>query len=524
MIVARAFPPPGATWKNAGKPFDPVHSGHATHVAGIAAGNAGRTVAAGGRVVSGVAPRAYIGNYKALTVPTDAGVGLDGNAAEIVAAIEAAVADGMNVINLSIGEPEVEPSRDLVALALDAAAAAGVVPVVAAGNDFDEFGRGSLASPGNAAQAITVAAVSSGNGDGPVGELAGFSSAGPTPISLRLKPDVSAPGVSIFSSVPGGWASMSGTSMATPHVAGAAALLLERHPGWTVAEVKAALVSTGDPASVTPNAPAPPTRGGGGLIDLPRADTPLVLASPASVSFGLVRQATPAPAPVSVALEDAGGGAGTWTVAVDMRASTSGTGLSVPPAVDVPGTLTLTPVVAADAADGDVTGFVMLTHGTDVRRIPFWFRATRPALVSAPFSPLTKAGSYAGNTRGRPALVSTYRYPEVTGGGEVKARLAGPEQLFRVVLPAPAANFGVVITHREPGVKVEPASSRAPTRTGSPATPLCRSTSIRTSPSSARPCSQPALCARWQAAMTSSSTVPPRRAPGDSRSASGSTT
>ena len=44
----------------------------------------------------------------------------------------------------------------------------------------------------------------------------------------------------------------------------------------------------------------------------------------------------------------------------------------------------------------------------------------------------------------------------MTGGGEVKARLAGPEQLFRVVLPAPAANFGVVITHREPGVKVEP--------------------------------------------------------------------
>ena len=69
--------------------------------------------------MSGVAPRAYLGNYKALTIPTDAGVGLNGNAAEIVAAIEAAVADGMNVINLSIGEPEVEPSRDLVALALE---------------------------------------------------------------------------------------------------------------------------------------------------------------------------------------------------------------------------------------------------------------------------------------------------------------------------------------------------------------------------------------------------------------------
>ena len=196
VIVARAFAPAGTTWQNARKPFDPLQSGHATHVAGIAAGNA-NTPAPGGARLSGVASRAYLGNYKALTVPTDAGVGLDGNAAEIVAAIEAAVADGMNVINLSIGEPEVEPSRDLVALALDAAAAAGVVPVVAAGNDFDEFGGGSVASPGTSAQAITVAAVSSTDNT-----LAGFSAAGPTPISLRLKPDISAPGVSVLSSVP----------------------------------------------------------------------------------------------------------------------------------------------------------------------------------------------------------------------------------------------------------------------------------------------------------------------------------
>src|SRR5262245_43577582 len=152
VIVARSFPPPGATWRNAAKPFDPQESGHATHVAGIAAGNAD-TPADGARI-SGVAPRAYLGNYKALTIPTDAGLGLDGNAPEIVAAIEAAVADGMDVINLSIGEPEVAPSRDLVARALDAAAAAGVVPVVAAGNDYDEFGAGSLLSPGTSASAI----------------------------------------------------------------------------------------------------------------------------------------------------------------------------------------------------------------------------------------------------------------------------------------------------------------------------------------------------------------------------------
>ena len=167
-----------------------MESGHATHVAGIAAGNAG-TTATGSTTVSGVAPRAYIGNYKALSVPTP-GVGLDGNAAEIVAAIEAAVKDGMDVINLSIGEPEVEPSRDLVARALDAAAAAGVVPVVAAGNDFDDFGRGSLSSPGTSDRAITVAR--SRARARAARASPGSAAPGPTALSLRLKPDISAPG------------------------------------------------------------------------------------------------------------------------------------------------------------------------------------------------------------------------------------------------------------------------------------------------------------------------------------------
>ena len=163
VIVARAFPPASPTWKNASKPFDPELSSHATHVAGIAAGNA-NTLAEGVRI-SGVAPRAYLGNYKALTIPTDADVGLDGNSPELVAAIEAAVADGMDVINMSLGEPEIEPSRDIVIKALEAAARAGVVPVVSAGNDFDEFGRGSVGSPGAAPSAITVGSVSTSHGE-----------------------------------------------------------------------------------------------------------------------------------------------------------------------------------------------------------------------------------------------------------------------------------------------------------------------------------------------------------------------
>jgi subtilisin family serine protease len=466
VIVARAFPPPGATWKYASRPFDPVDSGHATHVAGIAAGDAG-TTASNGAKVSGVAPRAYLGNYKALTVPTDAGVGLDGNAAEIVAAIEAAVADGMDVINLSIGEPEVEPTRDIVALALDEAAAAGVVPVVAAGNDFEDFGRGSLSSPGTSAKAITVAAVTGAPTTAPV-SLASFSGAGPTALSLRLKPDISAPGVDVLSSVPGGWESMSGTSMATPQVAGTAALLIERHPDWTVEELKAALIGSG--ADVADNGRiAAPTRGGGGFVDPVKADAPLVLASPASVSFKEVTVGSTAGA--SVQLDDLGGGAGVWDVSVQPIEGAA-SAPTVPASVSVPGPLALS---VTAAASGEVSGYVRLTRGADVRRIPYWFLAASPALNRAASTTLTAPGTYRGDTRGHSSLVTRYRYPDVPANGAVTASLLGPEQVFRFTPLRPVANFGVVITRRGKGSTVEPrvvAAGDENRLTGYPALPV----------------------------------------------------
>ncbi|HXM75538.1 MAG TPA: S8 family serine peptidase, partial [Thermoanaerobaculia bacterium] len=291
VIVARVFAPRAPRWRYARRPFDPLLSEHATHVAGIAAGNY-RTLAQGSRI-SGVAPKAYLGNYKVLTIPTP-GLGLNGNSPEIVAAIEAAVRDGMNVINLSIGEAEIEPGRDIVAKALDGAAAAGVVPVVAAGNDFGEFGAGSITSPGTSSGAIVAAAESE---TGPA--VAAFSSGGPTPMSLRMKPDVTAPGVEVLSSVPrriGLWASFSGTSMATPHVAGAAALLKQRHPAWTVEQLKSALVQTGDPVRLEGSpVEAPATREGGGTVNLVRANNPLIFASPTGLSFGLVKPGQTSP-------------------------------------------------------------------------------------------------------------------------------------------------------------------------------------------------------------------------------------
>ena len=202
VIVARAFPSPSIHWKNADKPFDPVYSDHATHVAGIAAGDYDTpTAPKNGSPISGVAPKAYLGNYKVYTVPT-ADYGLDGNSPEITKGIDQAVADGMNVINLSIGEPEVEPRRDIVVQALDNAAAAGVVPVVAAGNDYDIGGPRHDRLARQRAGRDHRRRLDRGRRRDAADHIADFSSAGPTPVSLQLKPDVTAPGVDVLSSVP----------------------------------------------------------------------------------------------------------------------------------------------------------------------------------------------------------------------------------------------------------------------------------------------------------------------------------
>jgi hypothetical protein len=433
VIVQRAFAPPSPAWKYANTPFDPQNSFHATHVAGIAAGDNGVQANAATRV-SGVAPNAYIGNYKVLTIPTP-GFGLDGNSAEIVAGIEAAVSDGMNVINLSLGEPEVEPSRDIVVKAIDAAAAAGVVPVIAAGNDFDSFGYGSISSPANAPGAITVAA------DSVTSQIADFSSAGPTPVSRTLKPDVTAPGVDILSSLPptqGTWGLLSGTSMAAPHVSGAAALLKQRHPTWTVAQLKSALVLTGDPVHAGGSAELPATREGGGMVDLAKADNPLLFADPTSLSFGVLGAS--GSASLTTTLSDAGGGAGSWQVSVAVTQATPGVQLAVPPAVTAPGTLNVQATTSA-ATTGDESGFVVLTRGTDVRRIPFWVGVSAPKLAAEKASPLTRPGTYTGTTAGGSSLVTRYRYPT-----EGDSSYPGPERVYRLAVGGAPANFGVVVT------------------------------------------------------------------------------
>lgn len=449
VVVARSFPPSG--WRNASArlAFDADESPHGTHVAGVAAGNA--KTPADGRVVSGVAPRAYIGNYRVF-VPTPSGLTPNANSPAIVAAIEAAVRDGMDVVNFSGGEPEIEPSRDIVARALDAAAAAGVVPVVSAGNDYADYGAGSVSSPANSAGAIAVAAVEIGGS--PVQRAhASFSSVGPTTISLRLKPDVAAPGVDVRSSIPGGWAFASGTSMAAPHVAGAAALLVQRHPTWTPEQVKSALVQTGSEAVGENGKPVGPRFAGGGVVSLVRADEPLLFARPASVSFGLLQRGSSSRA--SVDLADAGG-SGTWEVAKVIRTRVEGVQLTVPKTATVPGSLELDVAVGGSAPAGDLEGYVELRRGKNVRRIPYWGRVTAAALARHKALVLTRPGRVRGTTAGQAGFVSRYRYPESPSGVGVTTVLRGPERVYTLRLTKPVANFGVVITSRGSRSRVEP--------------------------------------------------------------------
>jgi hypothetical protein len=220
--------------------------------------------------------------------------------------------------------------------------------------------------------------------------------------------------------------------MATPHVAGAAALLVERHPTWTVPQIKSALTQTGDPARTTANAEALSVREGGGIVDLPRADAPLLFATPSSLSFGSL--APGATRTLAVSLTDAGGGAGDWSTTVQVQSG--GGQVSGPAAATVPGALQLTATAGKTA--GDVSGFVVLTRGADVRRIPFWFVIAAPAL-SGPRRTLTTPGTVSGTTARAASRISSYRYP--TGGD---ATYPGPERAYRIRITGHPANFGAV--------------------------------------------------------------------------------
>jgi minor extracellular serine protease Vpr len=217
--------------------------------------------------------------------------------------------------------------------------------------------------------------------------LAGFSSQGPTKPDLLIKPDATSVGVNVLSSItcvgkgagcPGdgsGWAFFSGTSMATPHFAGSAAVLLQLHPGWSPDQVKSALVNTSDRViqdAKTGTMDVGPMAQGAGRENLANAANATVFFEPDSASFAKVSF-------FNLTLSNATGAGQTFSLAatkftpstspslIPFDAGTTSVGdsrISFPASLTVPanGSTTLTVSVNPGLASGTVVqGWITLT-------------------------------------------------------------------------------------------------------------------------------------------------------------------
>jgi serine protease AprX len=217
------------------RPYD--DNGHGTHVAGIIAGNGGQS---GGKY-QGVAPDAKLVGVKVLD---DEG---SGNISQVVAAVDWVIRNkrryNIRVLNLSLGaHAEKGYQEDPISRIAEEAWKRGIVVCAAAGNEGPKYET--INTPGINPSIITVGNINDRDTiPRPDDKLADTSSRGPT-IDELLKPDILAPGTNIVSLKPGGgYISYSGTSMATPMVSGASAILLQQNPRLTPLEVKEILLS-----------------------------------------------------------------------------------------------------------------------------------------------------------------------------------------------------------------------------------------------------------------------------------------
>ncbi|MDY6862696.1 MAG: S8 family serine peptidase [Thermodesulfobacteriota bacterium] len=210
-------------------------NGHGTHIAGI--------IAANGKL-KGVAPEAGLLAYR-----------FSGAGSQAIAGMEMAVKAGADIINMSFGNPEDFSPDDIQARVVDNVVDMGVVCVVAAGNFDNKYYM--VTSPACARKAI---AVGSTYKDGK--EVFIRHSHGPNRENYQVKPEVVAPGKDIESTLPGGeYGTMTGTSMAAPHVAGACALILQMNPGINPLVLRDLLMNNGKDLGVNPYVQ------GGGLVD-----------------------------------------------------------------------------------------------------------------------------------------------------------------------------------------------------------------------------------------------------------------
>lgn len=490
---------------------------HGSHVAGTIGGvpvpGASALPVPVAGTLSGVAPGVFLGNYNVFP-----GQIVNARSEDIAQAVEDAVADGMDVLNLSLGGATAKglAHPDVLEAALNAAADAGVVSAVAAGNDgpaghtiespgeaervitaaassnhhyiaisvgvgassfgaaVGEFGTFNpavtaplaLATPANgctaisgvssaialvdrgacsfstkirnaqAAGAVGVIVVNNVAGDpaamsrdgtpnqptidgamvglsdraairaaagqtatvdgtspkelitGNQNAIASFSSTGPVDRTFAVKPDITGVGVNVYSSIPGSpegqFAMLSGTSMATPHTAGSAALLVQQHPTWTPDQIKSALVTTGQRVVTTlPQGTVDPgvLRRGGGLIDLAKAGSVTATVSPSIVGFGHQEANGQVTRTASITVTDVSGADHIYAVSVTQKASSEVVFSASPASLTVPAngsaTVTVTLVsagVTLTSAFKDFQGDVLLGGSGPTLRLPLWVR------------------------------------------------------------------------------------------------------------------------------------------------------
>lgn len=277
--------------------------GHGTHVASIIAG----TGAASGGQYTGVAPGASLMIGK---VFNDNGTGLMSWA---IAGMEWAARGGADIVNLSLSSAPTD-GTDPGSQAIDALSAeTGTLFVVASGNDYRDAAVG---APGVATEALTVGAVDDND------TLADFSNRGPRRGDAAIKPNITAPGVGIIAARASGtslgspmnanYTALDGTSMATPHVAGAAALLAQANPDWEYERLKGALTSAAEPGAYTP------FQQGSGRVDVARALDQQVY-GPATVDFGRIADPATEPATRTLTYHNDSAADVTLDLAVDGR-------------------------------------------------------------------------------------------------------------------------------------------------------------------------------------------------------------
>ncbi|MFE9473261.1 S8 family serine peptidase [Streptomyces griseofuscus] len=327
--------------------------GHGTHVTSTVGGSG----AASDGQEKGVAPDATLAVGKVLS---DEG---SGSESQIIAGMEWAARDvHARIVSMSLGSSDPSDGTDPMSQALDSLSQeTGALFVVAAGNTG---APSSISSPGAADAALTVGAVDSAD------QPAYFTSAGPRAGDDALKPDLSAPGVDILAARSqltdgsGYYTTMSGTSMATPHVAGVAALLAQEHPDWTGAQLKDALMSTSEQLGLSAYTV------GAGRVSVPDAVQATVTAT-GSADLGFYRWPYPADKPVTRTLTYTSSADQPVHLTLSAQGAPDGVAILADSSLTVPAHGTATTTVTGDGSKapvGTTSGQIVATDDTGAVR------------------------------------------------------------------------------------------------------------------------------------------------------------